>query len=95
MPDKSRPGRAKRSTRSKRRKAARGSLPVAAEQPSVSQTYESVPQAKVSVPSAGRPAPPSAVPVVQYPYIVTELRTIGILAGVMLVVLVVLVLVLS
>ncbi len=95
MPDKSRHGKGKHSTRSKRRKASRGSLPVAAKQPSVSQTYESVPQAEVSAPSAGMPPPPPVAPAVQYPYIVTELRTIGILAGATLVVLVVLALVLA
>jgi len=54
-----------------------------------------VAQPEVSVPSAKVPAPSVKVTTVSYPYIVTELRRIGILAGIMVVVLVVVFFILS
>lgn len=68
-------------------------------QPDVSAPQTSVPArtAGMSVPSTSVPSRPAgatasaaAPTVVQYPYIITELRRIGILAGVMIVILVVL-----
>ena len=93
MPYKSRHGKGKHSPRSRRRKSSRGVI--ATQQPRVSQTYESVAQPEVSAPSAKVPAPSVKVTTVSYPYIVTELRRIGILAGIMVVVLVVLFFILS
>jgi len=63
---------------------------IASERQPVTQPLEPAfqPRAPVSLPKA--PVPPA-----QYPYVATELRTIGILAGVMLVILVVLALVLA
>ena len=93
MPDKSRRGKGRHPPRSKRKKIARGSI--AAQQLPVSQTYESVPQSEVSARATSVPTPSATVTTVRYPYITTELRRIGILAGIMLVVLVVLSLVFS
>ena len=95
MPGKPRHGKSKHPVRSKRRKSTRGSSAIAAQQPPVSQTYQSVPQPEVSVPLPSVSAPAATVTTARYPYIVTELRRIGILTGVMLVILVVLALVLA
>ena len=92
MPRKS---RRSRSLQSKKRKGRRGSSTIGAQQPAVAQTYEPVSPPKVAAPSASMPAPRATVTVARYPYIATELRRIGILAGIMLVILVVLVLILS
>ena len=92
MPGKSQRGRGKHSTRSKKRHStlARVAQPRAA-----AETYES---AAPAVPLPSKPTPmaaPVAAPAgARYHYIITELRRIGILAGVMLVILVVLALVL-
>ena len=93
MPDKSRHGKGRHPTRSKRKKTTRG--PIVTQQPPVSQAYESVPQPEVSTPAKSVPTPSATVPTVRYPYITAELRRISILAGIMLVVLVVLSLVFS
>ncbi len=85
MPSKSRRKRGKYSTQSTKKKS-RPSRPA-----TVAQTHQPVASPSVSVPTAPV-AKPAAV---HYPYIATELRTIGILAGIMLIVLVVLALVLS
>jgi len=91
MPGKSRHRKGKYSLQ-KRRKKGRPSRPaIAAQQPAVTQA-----QQPASRPSA--PAPSTSVTkpaAVQYPYIATELRTIGILAGIMLIILAVLVFILS
>ena len=94
MPGKSRHGKGKHPVRSKRRRSGRSSGAIAA-QPPVSQTYEPVPQPEVSAPSPSAPTPAAAATTARYPYIITELRRIGILAGITLVILVVLALVLS
>jgi len=90
------PGKSQRKhlSQSKKRKRRRGSSAIAAQQP-VSQTYEPVSQPVVSVPSASVLTPKATLTVAHYPDVVTELRRIGILAGIMLVILVVLALVLS
>jgi len=91
MPGKSRHGRGKHPVRGKRRRSGRSSLAVAPQQPPPSQTYPTVPQPEVAdVLTSVAP-----VTTARYPYIVTELRRIGILAGIILVILVVLALVLS
>lgn len=94
MPGKSQHGKGKHTVRSKR-KSGRGSGAIAAQQPPVSQTYGPVPQPEVSTPSPSTPIPSATVSPVRYPYIITEIRRIGILAGITLVILVVLALVLS
>ena len=85
MPGKSRQAR-RRLSRGKKRKARQVSAAITAQQQAVTQTYEPSAPARVDAPSATVP--------MRYPYIVTELRTIGILAGIMLAILVVLALVL-
>jgi len=90
MPGKSRRRRGRHLPRSKRRKGV--SAPVA--QPSaVTQGYESAAQAEVAVPRAKAPTPRATV--AQPPNVAAELRRIGIVAGIILVVLVVSVLIFS
>ncbi len=91
MPDKARRRRGKYSTPSKKKKGRPSRPTILAQQPAVAQTHEPVSPPNVSVPSASV-AKPAAV---LHPHIATELRTIGIMAGIMLIVLVVLTLVLS
>ena len=86
MPGKSR-GARRRLSRNKKRKGRQVSAAITAQQQVVTQTDEPSAPARVY-------APPATVPT-RYPYIVTELRTIGILAGIMLAILVVLALVLA
>jgi len=95
MPGKSRRGRGKYSPQSRKRKHRPSHPAMIAQQPTVAQTREPVSAPVVSVPSVSVPTPVVKSAVNEYPYIATELRIIGILAGVMLIVLVVLALVLS
>ena len=92
MPGKSRHG--KRKHPSRRRRWKQGSA-ITAQRQTLTQTQEPVSQPKVSAPSVSAPTPLAAQTAAQYPYIATELRRIGILAGIVLAVLVVLALVLS
>ncbi len=91
MPGKSRRRRGKYSIQSGKKKGRSSRPTILAQQPAVAQTREPVSSPDVSVPSVSV-AKPAAV---RYPYIATELWTIGILAGILLAVLVVLALVLS
>ncbi len=94
MSGKSHGGRAKSSTRSKRKKMKHGVSLAGAQQQTTIQKQEPVFQ--VVSPSAKVLKPRSTLSsVVQHPYITTELRRIAILAGVMLAILVVLYLVIS
>jgi len=88
-------------SRSKRRKFRQGFAspqpPAAVAQPPVAaQRYEPEPAPRVEtvVPLAKAPAPRPAVTLAQPPSITAELRTIGILSGIILVILVVLALIL-
>ena len=90
MPSKSRHGK-KKFLRRKKGKSMLLSSPQAIQQRVDTQPSEIITSHKEATPSAGVPIPTSA----QYPYIVTELRGIGILSGIILVILVVLSLVLS
>ena len=87
MPRKS---RRSRSFQSKKGKDRHGSSAIAAQQQAVAQTHEPVAPPKMTAPSASMPAPRPTVTVARYPYIASELRRIGILAGIMLIILVVL-----
>jgi len=91
------PGKSRQThqSQSKKRKRKRGSSAIAAQQPPVSETHEPVSQPVVSAPLASVVTPKATQTAARYPYIVTELRSIGILAGIMLAILVVLALVLS
>ena len=91
MASKSRRRRGKHLPQSKKRKRKQISTVTATQQQAVAQTYKPAAPSKVAAPSVKEPTPTVA----RYPHIVTELRRIGILAGIMLVTLVVLALVLS
>ena len=81
----------KHSLQSKKRKRKQISTLIATQQQAVAQTYKPIAPSKVAAPPAKEPTPTVA----RFPHIATELRRIGILAGIMLVTLVVLALVLS
>ena len=95
MPSKSRHGRRKRSFQGKKKKGRRSPPGLVARQQAVIETPKPVATPKVVTPSVSAPTPMPVLTTVRYPYIITELRRIGILAGIMLVILVVLALVLS
>ena len=95
MSGKSRRERGKHPPQSKKRESRRRFLATVAQQQAVAQTYEPVSRPNVPAPSASVPAPMAKLAAVRYPHIATELRTIGILAGIMLIILVILALVLS
>jgi len=95
MHGKSRHGRGKRLPQSKKRKSRRHFLATVAQQKAVAQTQVPVSRPKVSAPSASVPTPMAKLAAVRYPHVATELRTIGILAGIMLIILIILALVLS
>jgi len=95
MPGKSRSRRGKYSPQSKKKKSRPSRPTIPAQQPAVAQTHEPVSSPKVSVPSASVPTPMAKPVAVWHPHIATELRTIGIIAGIMLIVLVVLALFLA
>ena len=95
MPGKSRRGRGKHSPQGKKRKSRQRFLATVDQQQTVTQTYEPVSHPSVPVPSATVPTPMAKLATARYPHIATELRTIGILGGVVLIILAVLALVLS
>ena len=95
MPGKSRHGRRKRSFQGKKKKGRRSPLGVVAQRQADIQIDKPVAPPKVVAPSVNAPTQMPVLAAVRHPYILTELRRIGILAGIMLVILVVLVLVLS
>jgi hypothetical protein len=92
MSGKSRRGRFKRSSQGKKRKYRLSAATMAAQQPAV--TREPVESSKAAAPSASVPTSTPTPAAVRYPLVTTELRRIGILAGIMLVILVVLALIL-
>ena len=98
MPGKSHHGKRKLHPQSKKSKAKQRYVATSAQQQMVAQAPKSpIPATVPATPasSASVPTPPPAPKAVQYPYITAELRRIGILAGIILVILVVLALVLS
>ncbi len=80
---------------SKKRKSGQRFLASVVQRQAVAQTYEPVSHPNVSAPPVSVPTPVAKLAAVRYPHIATELRRIGILAGIMLVTLVVLARVLS
>lgn len=94
MPRKSRRRRGKRSSQIKKAKTRQSPPTIVAQESEVAQTFEPVSLPEQVAPSVGES---TSVPVsaARYPFIFAELRRIGILAGMMLVILVVLALVLS
>ena len=102
MPGKSRHTKGKRPSQTKKGKSKRradlerqSSLATAAQQPAVAETYQPVSQPGAPAPQTSRPTPMATLTAARYPFIATELRRIGILAGIMLAVLIVLALALS
>ncbi len=91
------PGKSRRwhPPQSKRGKGRRSHSVTVTHQQAVAQSYKPAPRPEVPAPSVSVPTPMPTQTAVHYPYIVTELRTIGILAGVMLAILVILALVLA
>ena len=79
-----------RRSRGKKKKQRRQISTTTITQQAVTQTYEPAALSKVAAPSVKETTPTVA----RYPYISTELRRIGILAGIMLTVLIILSLVL-
>ena len=95
MSGKSRRKRGKYSVQSKKKKDRLSRPTIPAQQPAVAPVHEPVFPPNVSVPSATVPTTLAKPAAVQHHYIVGELWTIGILAGMMLIILAVLALVLS
>ncbi len=96
MPGKSRHDRRKHSFQGKKKKGRRSPPGVVARRQEADiQIDKPVAPPKVAAPSARAPTLTPVLTAVRYPYILTELRRIGILAGIMLVILVVLALILS
>ena len=95
MPGKSRHGKGKQPVRAKKKRSGHGSMSVTAQPSPVSQAHRLVSQPEVSTPPPSKSTPSSTISTIRYPYITAELRRIGILAGIALIILVVLALVLS
>ncbi len=95
MPGKSRHGRGRQLPQSKKKKSGLGRKTMPVQPTTVAQTAEPVFRPVTPVPSARVQTPAAKLATIQYPYIVTELRTIGVLAGIMLAILIVLALVLQ
>ena len=90
MSGKSHQGRRKQTARSKRRKGGRDHFAAVAQQQAVVPPQEAVAHTKVPDSVASVPTPRATLASVQHPYIGSELRRIGILAGIILVILAVL-----
>ena len=89
MPGKSRHRKGKHPVQRKKRKGRQRFATTVIQQPAVTETHKPV------APSVSVPIQMPALTTVRSPYILTELRRIGILAGTILAILVVLALVLS
>jgi hypothetical protein len=92
MSGKSRHRRGKHSIHGKRKKGKLRHQVIVAQPQAVTQAEEPVSPPQAPVPSA-KTATPAAPIAIKYPYILTELRRIGILAGIILAILIVLALV--
>ena len=95
MPGKSRRGKGRYLPQSKKGKGKSRRMAVPAQQPPAARPPEPVSSPKPSVPSASVPTPIVKPASIGYPYVAAELRSIVILAGAMLIVLIVLALTLS
>lgn len=93
MPNKSRHGKRKRPSLSKRMKERQHSLTTATQQPETAQIFMPTFSAG-KVDSKARTSAPPTTPADQYAYVAAELKRIGILTGIILVILIVLALVL-
>lgn len=90
MPGKSQRRRTKYSSQSKNKRGRPSHQTVAVQQPTATQAREPVLSLKVPASSASKSGTIAKLAAIQHPYMTTELRTIGILAGVILIILVVL-----
>jgi len=95
MPGKSQHSRKKHSFQSKKKKGRRSPPDVVAQRQADIQIDKPVAPPKMAAPSVSTPTPRPVSTPARHPYVLTELRKIGILAGIMLVILVVLALVFS
>ena len=95
MPGKSRHKRGKRSPQSKKREIVQRSSGSVVQHQAVAQNREPVFHPSVSVSSASVATPVVKLTAARYPHITTELRTIGILAAILLIILIVLALALA
>jgi hypothetical protein len=95
MPRKLRHGKRKHSFQDKKKRGRRGTSGVVVQRQADTQTEKLIIPATVVAPSASVLAPRPVVAAVRYPYVLIELRRIGILAGIVLAILVMLVFVLS
>ena len=95
MPGKSRHGRGKYSPPVKKKKGRSSRPSTHTPATAITQTHKPPSSPDVSVSPPGVPAPMARPAAIRHPYIATELRTIGILAVIMLIVLAALAAVLS
>ena len=95
MPGKARRRKGKYSPLSKKRRGGPNRATIPVQQPAVVPADEPISSPQISVPLARVPTPMVKPADIRYPHIATELRTISIMAGVVLVILVVLALVLA
>ena len=95
MPGKSQHRKRKHSPQSKKRKSRQHFPATVAQQQAMAQSYGLVSRPNVPAPLASVPTPAAKLAAARYPHIATELRTISILAGAMLIILAILAWVLS
>lgn len=95
MPGKLRHVKGKHPPQSKKRREKQRSQTTVAHQQVAAQISKPATHTGMAAPSASVPATSTAPPIARYPYITTELRRIGILAGIILALLIVLALILS
>ena len=95
MPGKSRRGHSKQLSQSKKKKSRVSPSTIAVQKSAVASTPGPVAASKVAAPATSASTPIRKPIAIRYPFVTVELRRIGILAGIMLVILVVLALVLS
>jgi hypothetical protein len=84
MSSKSRHKRGKHSFQGKKRKDRRTPVVTATETPVAAQAYTPAASSQVVAPSARVPTPTPRPAMVKHPYVASELRRIGITAGIML-----------
>ena len=90
MPGKSKHKRGKYRPRSKKGKSRQRFTAATAQQPATVESSEPVSPPAIPAPRVSAPSLSVKPTITEHPYIATELRTIGILASIMLIVLVVL-----
>ncbi len=95
MPGKSQSRKGQYANQSKKKKSRSGRPAVPAQLSAIAQARQPVSPPNVPTAPASAPVPTAKLTPTQYPHIAGELRTIGVLAGIILIILVVLALVLS